>query len=125
MLLSHRPFKYVLDQVTLGKESGSSSIRLDLEDDAGQNCVHASFLGVICGSVMPSEVKPARPRKRLSKCARQHQAVSDRAARNKSTVPVEGLLRPDNYTDLDEEASPFATHPNAPHLCPKSPISLN
>eukprot|EP00439_Symbiodinium_sp_Y106_P054245 s2451_g7.t1 len=25
--------------------------------------------------------------------------------RNKSTVPVEGLLRPDNYTDLDEEAA--------------------
>ncbi|CAE7442328.1 RIK [Symbiodinium natans] len=48
-------------KVTLGKESGSSSIRLDLED-----------------------VKPAR---------------------NKSTVPVEGLLRPDNYTDLDEEAA--------------------
>jgi len=47
-------------KVTLGKETGSSSIRLDLED-----------------------VKPAR----------------------KSTVPVEGLLRPDNYTDLDEEAA--------------------
>ncbi|CAE7552231.1 RIK [Symbiodinium pilosum] len=48
-------------KVTLGRETGSSSIRLDLED-----------------------VRPAR---------------------NKSTVPVEGLLRPDNFTDLDEEAA--------------------
>jgi len=48
-------------KVTLGKETGSSSIRLDLDD-----------------------VKPSR---------------------KKSTVPVEGLLRPDNYTDLDEEAA--------------------